>query len=372
MNLATLAFAMASFQAAMVYRNLRLFETPGHPDHIQAFDEGLSVLVPARNEERNLPALLDSLSSQLDCNFEVIILDDLSEDRTYQIAESAGLRDPRIRVFRSGPLPDGWAGKQYACHQLSELATFDHWLFLDADVVLTDPHTLAKIGNFIKESPAAMASSIPHQITGTWAEQMIIPLIHLVLLGFLPFWEMRRNRLPALGAACGQMVAVKRESYLACGGHRAVRHRLHDATALAAHYRKEGYLTDLFDSTSLANCRMYRTAKDVFLGFAKNATEGMARPLLLPLWTFLLLSANVLPWVLAATVSPSPVLVAAQFLNIAVYLALMTRYRQSIWGALTRPAGVLLFVAIQWLALLGKWVGWKASWKGRAYDRIYE
>lgn len=117
---------------------------------------------------------------------------------------------------------------------------------------------------------------------------------------------------------------------------------------------------------------MYRTAKDVFLGFAKNATEGMARPLLLPLWTFLLLSANVLPWVLAATVSPSPVLAAAQILNIAVYLALMARYRQSVWGALTRPAGVLLFVTIQWLALLGKWVGWKASWKGRAYDRIYE
>lgn len=177
---------MASFQAAMVYRNLRLFETPGHPDHNRAFDEGLSVLVPARNEERNLPALLDSLSNQLDCKFEVIILDDLSDDGTYQIVESASLRDPRIRVFRSAPLPDGWAGKQYACHQLSELATFDHWLFLDADVVLTDPHALARIGNFIKESPAAMASSIPHQITGTWAEQMIIPLIHLVLLGFLP------------------------------------------------------------------------------------------------------------------------------------------------------------------------------------------
>ena len=151
-----------------------------------------------------------------------------------------------------------------------------------------------------------------------------------------------------------------------------MRHRLHDATALAAHLRKEGHLTDLFDSTTLADCRMYENAKDVFLGFAKNATEGMARPFLLPLWTFLLLSANVLPWVLALTSTATPILATAQLLNLAVYLALMVRYRQSALGALTRPAGVLLFVAIQWLALMGKWVGWKASWKGRAYDRIYD
>ncbi len=372
MNLATLALGMAAFQAAMVCRNLNLFAPPAKLDGDERFSDGLSVLVPARNEEKNLPVLLESLRSQLDCRFEVIILDDNSDDQTYQIARSASQLDPRVKVHRSKTLPEGWAGKQYACHQLSELADYDHWLFLDADVVLTDPRALARIGRYIKESPAAMASSIPHQITGTWAEQMVIPLIHLVLLGFLPFWEMRRNKLPALGAACGQMVAVKRDPYEASGGHLAVRHRLHDATALAAHLRKEGHLTDLFDSTTLADCRMYENAKDVFLGFAKNATEGMARPFLLPLWTFLLLSANVLPWVLALTSTATPILATAQLLNLAVYLALMVRYRQSALGALTRPAGVLLFVAIQWLALMGKWVGWKASWKGRAYDRIYD
>jgi glycosyltransferase involved in cell wall biosynthesis len=372
MNLATAAFALAGFQALMVCRNLRLYVPPKPLNEGEEFDRGLSVLIPARNEETNLPALLESLAKQTRCRFEVIVLDDNSTDRTLEVAREYADHDPRFQVHSSKPLPEGWAGKQHACHQLSNLASFDQWLFLDADVVLTNPEALARIGFHIDRSPAAMASSIPRQLTGTWAEQMVIPLIHLVLLGFLPFWEMRRNRLPALGAACGQMVAVKREAYQACGGHFAVRHRLHDAAALAAHMRKEGHLTDLFDSTAMADCRMYRSAKDVFLGFAKNATEGMARPFLLPIWTFLLLGANVLPWVLALTGVQDPKVVFAQCLNLLVYLLLMRKYDQTAFGVLTRPAGVLLFVTIQWLALIGKWIGWKASWKGRVYDRIYE
>ena len=165
---------------------------------------------------------------------------------------------------------------------------------------------------------------------------------------------------------------MKRKAYSESGGHLAVRHRLHDATALAAHMRKEGHLTDLFDSTNLADCRMYRTATDVFHGFAKNATEGMARPLLLPTWTVLLLGANVLPWALGLIGPQNTEIAIAQGLNLIVYLVLMKRYKQTALGALTRPAGVLLFVAIQWLALIGKWIGWKASWKGRVYDRVYE
>lgn len=370
MTLETTAAALAGFQAFMVLRNLGLYSPPHELSTGETFDQGISVLIPARNEERNLALLLESLQAQVACRFEVVVLDDNSTDGTYDVAHRFEVADPRFRVVRSRALPPGWAGKQFACHQLSEVARYDHWLYVDADVVLSDSTALARIGVHLSSRPEAMSSSIPRQITGTWAETAVIPLIHLVLLGFLPFWEMRRNTLPALGAACGQMVAVKREPYEKVGGHSAIRERLHDATALAALFRKEGFLTDLFDSTKMADCRMYRSAKDVFLGFAKNATEGMARPLILPIWTFLLLGANVLPWVLGLSGNFAPMIFIAQILNLATYGALMRRYRQSALGALTRPAGVLLFVAIQWIALIGKWIGWKASWKGRTYDRI--
>jgi hypothetical protein len=214
-----------------------------------------------------------------------------------------------------------------------------------------------------------MQSFLPRQRTESWAELLIVPLIHLVLLGFLPLWEMRRNRMPALGAACGQMVAVKAAAYRESGGHSAIRHRLHDAMALATLFRQEGYLTDLLDATPLADCRMYERPLDVLSGFSKNATEGMARPHVLPLWTLLLLGANVLPWLLAAP--PSGVVGAALLIDLLVYLALMRRYRQRPLGALTRPAGVLLLIAIQWSSLAGKWLGWRTTWKGRRYDRVH-
>lgn len=356
----------ALFQAAMISRNLRLYQEP--PPAIQA--PPISVLIPARNEAANLPRLLASLQEQQGLEFEVLVLDDDSSDETWAIANQTATQDPRFRAFSGGPLPDGWAGKQHACHLLSERACYPHWLFLDADVTLTDPYTLARISSHLKTERASMQSAIPRQVTGTWAEHLIVPLIHLVLLGYLPFWEMRRNRLPALGAACGQMVAVRAEDYRAVGGHAAVKHRLHDATALAASFRQRGYLTDLFDATSLSSCRMYRRSADVFEGFAKNATEGMARPLALPLWTFLLLGANVLPLLLA--VSGAKLAVFALVCNMLAYAALMHRFRQSPWSVLLRPLGVLVFILLQWQALGGKWLGRPSQWKGRSYTRLHD
>ena len=367
-----IALGLAAFQAAMVARNLTLYTHPRQLNPRQSFDDGVSVLIPARNEEKNLGKLLSSLLNQVDCRFEIVVLDDNSEDSTYSIAESFAENDRRVRVVRSRPLPDGWAGKQFACHQLSQEARFDHWIFVDSDVVFTDAQALARMAFHLKSSSAGMLSSVPRQLTGTWAEQLIIPIIHQVLLGFLPFWEMRRNCMPALGAACGQLVAVKRQAYHQSGGHEGVKHRLHDATALATLMREKGILTDLFDSTELASCRMYHNSRDVFLGFAKNATEGMAQPALLPLWTVLLLGANVWPWACGFLQGWTWELILAVILNLSVFGVLMRRYRHSWLGAVARPAGVLTFVAIQWIALIGKWVGWRATWKGRSYERLYK
>ncbi len=370
--LIALAFSLALFQALMVFRNLRLFGPPKGGAETDFESSPISVLVPARNEEKNLAKLFKSLEHQEACRFEVLILDDNSEDATLALAQAQSAKDPRFKVLSAPELPPGWAGKQHACHLLSKAAVYEHWLFVDADVTFTDPQALARISQHLEESPSAMLSAIPRQQTQSWAERSIIPLIHLVLLGFLPFWEMRRNTLPALGAACGQMVAVKARCYRKVGGHGAVRHRLHDATALAAHFRIQGYLTDLFDATSIASCRMYQSPQDVFSGFAKNATEGMAQPRLLPLWTFLLLGANVLPLVMWLLKPSSIAAALALACNLWVYLSLMKRYRQDLSGALTRPAGVLLFIAIQWVALIGKWLGWKATWKGRSYQRLHQ
>ena len=98
MNLTTFALGMSLFQGAMVARNLTLFRPPAEDFDGEAFDSGLSVLIPARNEEGNLENLLVSLVSQRHCRFEVVVLDDNSDDNTWEIASNFAASDDRFRI----------------------------------------------------------------------------------------------------------------------------------------------------------------------------------------------------------------------------------------------------------------------------------
>ena len=147
---------------------------------------------------------------------------------------------------------------------------------------------------------AALASGVPRQELGTLSERLLIPLIHFILLGFLPMRAMRRTRWPSMSAGCGQLFIARRDAYEQCGGHAMLRDSLHDGIKLPRVFRQAGLATDLFDATNLATCRMYHTNADTWRGLGKNATEGLAAPgTILPM-TALLLGGQVLPFVLLA------------------------------------------------------------------------
>ncbi len=157
----------------------------------------VSVLVPARNEELGIRESLLSILASRGVDFEAILLDDHSTDRTVEIARELASRDSRLRVESAPPLPPGWCGKQHACHVLSTLARHQLWVFLDADVRLR-PDALLRMTNFIENNRVALASGIPRQETVTFSERLLIPLVHFILLGFLPLRRMRRSAHPAL------------------------------------------------------------------------------------------------------------------------------------------------------------------------------
>src|SRR5205807_74198 len=126
---------------------------------------------------------------------------------------------------------------------------------------------------FLEKSGAALVSGIPRQETGTFFERLLIPLIHFILLGFLPMKRMRSTRKPAYAAGCGQLFLARRMAYDAMGGHAIIRSSLHDGLTLPRAFRRAGFQTDLCDATDLATCRMYCGAGEVWHGLAKNATE---------------------------------------------------------------------------------------------------
>ena len=123
-----------------------------------------------------------------------------------------------------------------------------------------------------------LASGVPRQITNTFSDILLIPLIQFVLLGFLPLARMRASRDPVYGTGVGQLIVADAAAYRTSGGHEAIRDRIHDGFALPKNFRRHGFATDLFDATEIATCRMYRTNREVWAGLSKNTIEGLGAP----------------------------------------------------------------------------------------------
>ncbi len=362
--LAMLSLALALLPLLLGLSNLYLYRAPREVGATGPV--AVSVLIPARNEAATIGTAVEAALASRGLDLEVIVLDDHSTDGTAAAVEAIARRDPRLRLESAPPLPPGWAGKQHACHVLAGLARFPVLLFQDADVRLA-PQAVERIAGFLLAGRAGLVSGFPRQRTETLAEAMIVPLIQFLLIGYLPMLLMRSTLSPGASAGCGQLIAVRRDDYALAGGHASIRASLHDGIMLPRAFRRVGLWTDLFDATELADCRMYSRWSDLWQGFLKNATEGMATPRALPLWTVLLFGGHVLPWLLLPFPGAAPAALAAVAAGMAFRLLLAVRFRQSLAGAILHPIGILLLLAIQWHALLRAARRRPAYWKGRTY-----
>ncbi len=330
----------------------------------------VSVLIPARNEENGIGACIASALASTGVELEVVVLDDHSTDATAAIVGRFAARDPRLRLCAAPPLPPGWSGKQHACHVLGTLASHPVLVFLDADVRIA-PEAAGRLARALAGTD--LVSCVPRQIMGSLVEMMLIPMINTLLLGYLPIPLMRRDGRPALGAGCGQLIAVRADSYRRAGGHAGIRHSLHDGLLLPRLFRSAGLRTDLLAGAGLAECRMYVGWRATVAGSLKNATEGIAKPLALPVWSVLLLGGHVAPWlILPAALAGgegSAALVAACACAgpLAAHLLQALRCREPLRSVVLHPLSVLLLVGVQWIALMRQAAGRPSTWRGRTY-----
>lgn len=368
--LAYIALVLAGLPSVLFLLNLVVYRPI--TSRRSSTSHSVSVLIPARNEEQNIRASLQAVLANHGCDFEIIVLDDHSSDRTAAMVRELARGDHRVRLESGPALPAGWCGKQHACFVLAELARHPLLVFIDADVRLA-PDALARMASFMERRDVALASGVPCQELGTLGERLLIPLIHFILLGFLPIPAMRRTKRPAFSAGCGQLFIARREAYMECGGHARLRDSLHDGIKLPRVFRQAGFATDLFDATDIATCRMYHTNAETWRGLGKNATEGLAAPgAILPM-TAVLLGGQVLPFFLLAF---APMLSSSgqRFAVIAAGLAYLPRllsvrlFRQPVRSALLHPLGVMTLLVIQWHALIRHLAGRPTVWKGRSYS----
>jgi hypothetical protein len=363
MTLGLVLLMFSALPAVLAVMNLAALRgTPRHRPKTAAL---VSILIPARNEAANIGPALDAALASTDVPVEVLVMNDGSTDQTAAIVNAYAIRDARVRLLTAPPLEDGWTGKVHACHHLSEAAAGTHFLFVDADVRLA-PHAAATLVGHAQASDAQLVSAVPRQIMKSPGELLTVPTINFLLFGYLPMGFMRRSRDPGLGAACGQLILAERETYRATGGHAAIRCLLHDGIQLARLFRRNGFMTDLVPGDRLASCRMYAGFNEAWAGFAKNAHEGMATPVGLPIWTTLLLSGHVLPFGLLIVDPTLPIILAA-LLSMSTRAIVTLATRENPLSIPLHPFTILVGLAIQWSVLLRIGTGHKAGWKGRLY-----
>jgi Glycosyl transferase family 2 len=359
MTLDMLACALAFLPALLTLDNLFQFRRPKPAPE----PHRVSVVIPARNEERNIGQACAHVLASQGVMLELIVVNDGSNDST--ASKLADIDDRRLRVIDLPRLPVGWTGKQRACADGAAEANHDLLVFIDADVRLA-PDALRCICGFMAKTNAGIASGFPREIHTGVADGLLLPLIHFLLLGYLPMRVMRRAMWPALGAGCGQLIAITRQAYRTTGGHRAVPRTMHDGLMLPRAFRAAGYRTDIFDAGKIAECTMYTSAGEMWQGMLKNASEGMAKPTALPVWTALLGLGHVLP-VALVLLSPSPMAWAGLVLSIGNRLGLALRFRSPLWSALLHPLGITVLLFVQWTAIVRQMIGYRTTWRGRSY-----
>ena len=335
----------------------------------------VSILVPARNEEVTIEACLRSLLEQDYPGFEVLVLDDQSTDATPLTLLRLAAEYPNLIVMNGAPVPEGIAGKNWACAQLAEQATGELLLFTDADTVHQPGMLKGLVGAMLGEK-ADMLSGFPRQEVKSWGERLLVPFFTWASLNFIPLGLAYKLRSTVLSVAVGQMMIFKRDTYQTVGGHAALGTSFLDDILLARRIKAAGRRWRVLSISDLVSCRMYRSSQRAYEGLTKSLFGAFGYRLL-P-YVFIVLWLVYLAWVpivvsalwlarLAPLANPV-ILLACLVLAFLTWLIAYIEIRVPFYLALLYPFTILSNAWVMLRSLVFT-LGGKLRWKDRPLDK---
>lgn len=331
---------------------------PGSP---RKYTDLVSVLIPARNEAGRIGTLLESITEQSYQNLEILILDDQSTDDTLTVCNSYAEQDKRIRVISGKELPDGWLGKNYACHQLGQAAKGRYFVFIDADTRVEEG-LFDNAVHRAKRGKLVLLSLFATQIMETIGERIVVPLMHFILLNLLPLRLVRLSRNPSFAAASGQFMMFDGPQYQIYHWHAQVRDKVLDDMEIAKLTKTYRLPTEALLANGFIKCRMYSGYDEAVNGFSKNILAG-----------FNMNVAGLICYLLLVMIGP---LFIAYYLSIslfmfAVTLILLSRIMISLmsgqnvfWNLLLHPVQMVSLTLISVVSII-RHLTQKTTWKGR-------
>ena len=259
----------------------------------------LRVIIPARDEARNIEGCLRAVGAAGHPRLRVTVFDDGSTDGTGEIARRVGAEiGLELEVQRGGgePLPEGWRGKTWALQRAAQARREGWLLFLDADVRMA-PGSLAILHSYAVRERTAFLSGFGRLTMESFWERVIQPIMGGIILSGNPLERVNDDQEQEKVIANGQLILVEREAYEALGQHRAVAGDILEDVGLARHFRKEGRKMRALLTRDLFACRMYTSLEEIWLGWTKNFYVGLRKkPLIAAGLAAFLLLYNVVPW----------------------------------------------------------------------------
>ncbi len=340
----------------------------------------VSILVPARNEGRNIRACVESLVEQVYPDFEVLVLDDHSTDETARILKEIKSNHSgggRLRILNGSPLPEDWLGKHWACHQLDLAATGDIYLFTDADTRHAPDMLRTSVSALIAEG-ADLVTAFPREEVITWGERLLVPVIGFGILTFIPVWLVQKFRLTALSITIGQFMLFRREAYEVVGGYQSIRSEIVDDICLGRKIIAKGFEWRLLNGTRQVTCRMYHGFWEAVAGFSKSIFAVFDFRILPFILGWLLVGVAFLEPVIALVsswvrhpVTSLPLEYAAGCVGLSIILWMIAyrRFKFPAYLVFYYPLSLALFILVAARSFFETATG-RASWKDRILERV--
>lgn len=329
----------------------------------------ISVMVPMRNEERNVKSCIQSLKGLDYDALQFIIIDDGSEDRTAELLLETIEHDPRFTVIQGTGLPDGWVGKVHACHQLSNSAQGDYFLFLDADVTV-EPELIKETLALMKRD-VGLISGFPHYPLKGILGHLIVPLQHVIIHLHLPVMFANYTTWPAASAAHGAFMFFRKEAYIEAGGHQSVKNSLVEDVHITRQVKASGWKATLVNPTRIVHCNMYESNREVWEGFSKNIYPGIGRN---PIIALALSLFYLIFFTAPAGIAVYGLIIGYWFFTVPLLLVVSIKVsidlmnKQKWWLGFFMPLSMLLLVILLQYSMYLSFARKGFTWKGRTYS----
>jgi chlorobactene glucosyltransferase len=335
----------------------------------------LSIVVPARDEQRSIETCVRSLVAQHGVDAEVIVVNDNSTDATATILRALQSEFPALRVIDGAPLPVGWIGKPWACAQGADVARGAWLLFTDADS-RHEAHASASTLAFVRSKEADALSIMTGQDLGTLAEAALLPtILQIIVFACGKLSEINDPARPDRALANGQYLLVSRVAYDVLGGHAALRAEIVEDIEFARRLKADGrFRMAVAEGTQLVHVRMYHSLREIWNGFSKNAYLGARGDLraIAGGVAFCMLLSIAPPLLAAAALRRGRYAEAAEALAASLAVVGAGVYGAGFVSlprrlAIFAPAGLAMFGAITLNSTRRALTGKGFEWRGRRY-----